>query len=129
MATSFAFSHPKERSATSRLDALTKTGVVSPSRKKWDFNPRAKVRANGEIPTLKVELSHRLGENDPIKKEVKGTLAKLREDKQIKKTFHALRAMTTATGKKCSLNENGKLKIGNRFANKAEQTRFAVLTA
>lgn len=128
MATSF-FSHAPLRTATSRLDALTKTGAVKQKRKKWNYNAKAEVRANGEIPTLKVELSHRLGENDPIKKKVKGTLAKLREDKQIKKTFYALRAMTTATGKKCSLNENGKLKIGNRFANKAEQTRFAVLTA
>jgi hypothetical protein len=35
--------------------------------------------------------------------------------------------MTTATGKKCSLNENGKLKIGNRFANKVEQAQFAAI--
>lgn len=127
MATSF-FSHAPLRTATSRLDALTKTAVVSPNRKKWNFNPRAKVRANGEIPELRPVLSHRLGEKPAG---LKIAIASLRQniiaEKEQNKQFKRLREMTTATGKKCSLNENGKLKIGNRFANKAEQAQFASL--
>lgn len=129
MATSF-FSHAKERSATSRLDALTKTGVIHPNRRKWDFEPKAKVKANGEIPKLRPVLSHRLGEKPTG---LKVTIATLRqnliEEKNKNKLVQALRKLTTETGVRWNLMKNGALQVGHKFATKEQKAQLSALIA
>lgn len=98
-------------------------------RNKWDFNPSAAVRKDGTTPTLRHNFTHRIGEtsNIRVKREATAKIAELRDNKNKTKQILALRAMTTATEKRCTLNPNGKLKIGNRYANKAEQAQFSAL--
>lgn len=102
---------------------------TNPNKRKWNFNPSATIRKDGTIPVLRHNFTHRIGEtsNLRVKREATAKLAELRDNKNKTKQILALRAMTTATEKRCTLNPNGKLKIGNRFANKAEQAQFAAL--
>ena len=105
------------------------TARVNQNKKKWNFNPAAKVRANGEIPELKPKMMHRIG-SLPTKTKLAAAqkLKELQKNKSRTKQILALRQMTTETGKRCWLTpNNGKLKIGNRFATKAEKAQFAAL--
>ncbi len=91
------------------------TFLTPQKRKSWHFKPN---------PTV----THTIGSiKTKVQEKLKTKLDNLKQSKEQTNKFLALRRMTTIHGRKCSLNENGKLKIGNRFATKPEQAQFAAL--
>ena len=118
-----------ETTAPIRCSLALICAPVAQKRNKWDFNPSANVRKDGTTPVLRHNFTHRIGATSclRVKREAAAKLAELRESKNKTKQILALRQMTTATEKRCTLNPNGKLKIGNRYATKAEQAQFAAL--
>lgn len=105
-----------------------KTARVNQNKKKWNFDPAANVRANGEIPERHPKLSHRVGEKSVKNKVAIATFRQsLIQENQNKKQIAALRSLTTQTGLRWSFLKNGTLQVGRKFATKEQKKQFAAL--
>ena len=101
---------------------------VNQNKKKWNFDPAANVRKNGEIPTRHPKLSHRVGEKSVRNKIAFATFRQnLIEEKQNKKQIAALRSLTTQTGLRWSFLKNGTLQVGRKFATREQKAQLAAL--